>query len=106
MSEPAFTQQEWQIKYYHAARRYLKERGSVEYATATVEEIERIGQWLRYEDYRRAIQPYLEHKARLLCDFYSLRANLNDPKPQWLQERLADWDAMIASVAREFGYEV
>jgi hypothetical protein len=92
------------IEYYHHAQRYLRERDPVAYETATVKEIEHIANMLRYEAYREAIQPYLKQKERLLSDFYSLQAQPNTPMPDWLRENLAEWDSMIADVAREFGF--
>ena len=93
------------IDYFHAARRYLKERDPVGYETAGMREIERLADVLRYEDFRRHIQPYLDQKARLLNDFYNRQINMSQPQPLWLQEALADWDSMIAIEARRFGYE-
>lgn len=92
-------------EFYHHARRFLKERGGAAYERATVPEIERIADYLRYEAFREATQPYRVIKEKLLSDFYNLQINPCTPLPEYLQEQLAELDTMIAAVAREFGYE-
>lgn len=102
---PILAQQEFKIKYYHAAKRYLYERGPVGYVSAGMRELERLAEVLRYEDYRRHIQPYLKQKECLLNNFYDLQIRPSAPMPEWLQEALSEWDDMIAIEARKFGYE-
>jgi hypothetical protein len=99
-----FSEHPKRIEYYHHARRYLRERDPVAYETASVKEIEHVADMLRYEAFRENIQPYLKHKERLIGDFYSLQTRPDMPMPDWLREDLAEWDSMIASVAREFGF--
>lgn len=99
-----FSEHPRRIEFYHHARRYLKERDPVAYATASVRQIEHVANALRHEAFREAVQPYQAQKERLLIEFYSRQVRPEAPMPDWLREAVAEWDAMIAGVAREFGY--
>jgi hypothetical protein len=93
------------IEFYHHARRYLREHDPIGYETMRHEQIERMADALRYEAFREHAQPYQRIKQKLLGDFYNLQVRPNVPLPEWLTDQLAELDTMIASVAREFGYE-
>ncbi len=92
------------IEYFHRARRYLRERDPVGYETVTQREIEHVANALRHEAFLEASAPYRRQKELLLGRFYSVQARPDPPLPVWLQDALAEWDSMIAGVARQFGY--
>lgn len=93
------------IEYFHHARRYLRERDPVAYEIASVEQIAHLADSLRYEAFRESVQPYARSKELLLTEFFALQTQPSGPLPLWLQDALAEWDVMIAAVARDFGFE-
>lgn len=100
-----FSENPKRIEFYHRARSYLRGHDPIGYETMRCEQIERMADVLRYEAFREHAQPYLRIKEKLLSDFYSLQVRPNVPLPEWLTDQLAELDTMIASVAREFGFD-
>ena len=101
-----FAEHPKRIEFYHHARRYLREHDPMGYETMRREQIEHVADALRYEAFREATQPYRRVKEKVLGDFYKLQANPVVVLPDWLREQLAELDKGIASVARDFGFEV
>lgn len=90
-------------RYYAQARRYLKEHGDLELATQ--DELEKLAEYLRWQDFFQHIQPYLSQKTRLLSNYFCTRTHLSPQIPADLEKALAEWDDMIDIEARKFGYE-
>jgi len=95
--------QDSMMKYYGQARRELQDRDRLEGATHA--EIEQLAYALRFEDFRRAIEPYQRQKAAIVGSWLSLQTQPTAEMPANLKEAVANWDEMIASVAKQFGYE-
>jgi len=87
---------------YAQARQFLYDRDRLD--TVTDEQLAGLAERLRYEDFRRHTEPYLEQKRRLIGDFFTLQASPNVKMPEELEALLAQWDEMIAAKALEFGY--
>ena len=89
-------------RYYAQAKQYLYDRDRLDCATA--DELEKLAEYLRYQDFRRHIEPYFTQKQRLVGDFFALQISPNAKVPEELQKVLAQWDEMINAKALEFGY--
>jgi hypothetical protein len=89
-------------RYYAQAKQYLYDRDELECATA--DQLEKLADYLRHQDFRRHIEPYLKQKQRLVGDFFALQATPNAKMPAELEKVLAQWDEMINAKALEFGY--
>lgn len=96
--------QEFMIKYYAKARRYLDDHGRLLHATD--EQITSVAEWLRYHEFRRAIEPLERQRNKPVMDWLSLQTDVHAEQPDWLKKIVADWNEHIAFVARsEFGYD-
>jgi hypothetical protein len=91
-------------RYYARAQRLLYDRGRLE--GTTQDELESLAQALRYEDFRRHVEPYMQQKMRLASDFYMLQISPHAKMSEELTKVLALWDEMIAAKALEFGYSL
>jgi hypothetical protein len=89
-------------RYYAQAQRYLYDRGRLEMATD--DQLASLAESLRYDDFRRHVEPYLQQKMRLVSDFLALQATPNAKMPKELEVVLAQWDEMTAIEAGKFGY--
>jgi hypothetical protein len=88
-------------RYYAQARQYLYDRDRLQEATAA--ELDNLADYLRFQDFRRHIEPYLKQKERLIGDFFALQI-APVKMPEELEKALALWDEMIHAKALEFGY--
>jgi len=96
--------QEFIIRYYAKARRYLDDRGRLLHATE--DQIISTAEWLRYHEFRRAIEPLERYRNKAITDWLSIQANVHAEQPDWLKEIVSGWNEHIAFVARsEFGYD-
>jgi hypothetical protein len=93
------------IKYHAQAKRYLKDRGR--YESASADEFTKVAEYLRHQDFRRAIEPCVRQRANLIGSWFALQAMpvSIDMMPAALKEAVAMWDEMIGSVAKQFGYQ-
>lgn len=90
---------------YHAqAKRYLWERDRLD--EATPEELASIADWLRYESFRRAIEPYERARNYIVSRWLSLHAIPPADMPAEIKNAVDGWNELIASKASEFGFEV
>lgn len=89
-------------RYYAQAKQYLHDRDRLD--RATEDELQKLAEVLRHQDFRRNIEPYLKQKQRLVGDFFALQISPNAKLPEELQKALAQWDEMINAKALEFGY--
>ncbi len=89
-------------RYYAQAQQFLYDRDRLD--EATDEELTHLAESLRYQDFRRHIEPYVQQKMRLVNDFYMLQVSAHAKMSQELQKVLAMWDEMITAKALEFGY--
>jgi hypothetical protein len=98
-------EQSFMAKYHAQAKRYLKDRGR--YESASADEFAKVAAYLRHQDFRRAIEPYSRQRANIVCSWYALQAMpvSIDMMPAALKEAVAMWDEMISSVAKQFGYQ-
>jgi hypothetical protein len=96
--------QEFMIRYYAKARRYLDEKGRLFHATE--DQITSVAEWLRYHEFRRTIEPLERYRNKAMSEWLSLQANVHAEQPDWLKKIVADWNEHIAFIGRsEFGYE-
>lgn len=96
--------QSFMIKYHAQAKRYLKDR--MRFNTATADEIERLAESFRYDDFRRAIEPLERQRNRAVSEWLFLQTTPNPEMPDWLKRIVADCNEHIAFVGRsEFGYQ-
>lgn len=89
-------------RYYAQAKQYLYDHDRLDCATA--DELEKLAEYLRHQDFLRHIEPYLQQKQRLIGNFFALQASPNVKMPEELQKMLALWDEMINAKALEFEY--
>lgn len=89
-------------KYYAQAMRYLEERDRLEISTEA--QIKHVAEAMRWEDFRKAVEPYERAKAKLLGDFFALQTSLATEIPEALQKALDSWNEMIQIEGRKFGY--
>jgi hypothetical protein len=92
------------LKYYWRAQRELDEHDRLD--DATDKDIEQLAHALRHQEFICAIEPYQRQRAHIISSWAMLQTRPLDlsqlPKP--LRRAVADWDEMIAGVARQFGY--
>lgn len=89
-------------RYYAQAKQYLYDRDRLE--CATEDQLGKLAEYLRYQDFRRHIEPYLKSKARIVGDFFALQVSPNAKMPEELEKALAQLDEMINAEALKFGY--
>lgn len=104
MNTTATEAAENRLKYHAQAKRYLYERGRLDEATA--EELQSVADWCRYEEFRRNIEPYERARNHIMSQWISLQVNPQADMPQTVKDCVAGWNDLIASKAREFGFEV
>lgn len=96
--------QSFMIEFHAQAKRFLKERGR--YNTASADEFEKLVEYFRWHAFRKETEPYEKQRAKILTDFFSYQSRPPAPAqmPKELREAIAAWDSMILSVAIKFGY--
>lgn len=91
------------MRYYAKAKQYLYDRGSLD--TATEDLLVSTAEYLRHQDFLLATRPYVAQKERLVNSFFGMQLDpMTAQMPEELEDALAQWDEMIAMVARKFGY--
>jgi hypothetical protein len=103
-TEMMVAEQRLMLKYRAEAMRELEHYDRLYDAKA--EDIEKLAHALRHQDFIRATEPYRRQKAHVIGSWLNIQARpveLSD-LPDNLQRIVAQWDEMIAGVAREFGY--
>jgi hypothetical protein len=91
------------LKYHAQARRYLYERDRLEEATEN--ELTSLADSLRYEDFRRHVKPYERARNHIMSRWLSLQVNTMADMPKEVKDCIAQWNELIASEARKFGFE-
>ncbi len=90
-------------RYYAKAKQYLYDRDRLD--TATEDELSKLAEYLRHQDFLLATRPYVTQKESLIGRFFSLQANPTTAQlPKELEEALSQWDELIIGVALQFGY--
>lgn len=103
-------------EYWWRARRYFHER--YQDRNPSTADIQDVAEWLRYIDFRRAIEPIEQQRRHLVTRYYALQAMPTvivredgtlpevrlKPLPPEFQEIVNYWDELIAVEARRFGY--
>jgi len=97
----AMQQQAIDLRFWSKAKREADERG-----VSDLRDIERLMELIRFREYRRAIEPYLRKRTKLMSDWLSLQVRMDAPQPQWLTDAVALWDEMISTEAKKFGYNL
>jgi hypothetical protein len=92
------------VRYHAQAKRYLYEQGRLD--DASQDELSRVADWLRYESFRRSIEPYERSRNMVMTRWLSLQVDPLAELPEEVRGWVAGWNELIASKAREFGYEV
>lgn len=90
------------IGYIARARRYLYERDRLECATG--DQIQSLADYLRYQDFLRAIELPRKAKERLIGDFFMRQPTPNAKLPAELESALALWNEVIDSEAKKYGF--
>jgi|SRR6185312_14726640 len=91
-------------RYYAKAKQFLYDHDRLD--CATEDEIAKTADYLRYQDFRRNIEPYLKEKERLIGRFFNLQVSPSAQMPEELKKALAQWDELIAIEARNFSYKM
>ena len=89
-------------RYYARAQQFLYDRDRLE--DAMEDELQSLAEALRYEDFRRHIEPYVQRKMRLVGDFFMLQVSPHARMSEELTNVLAMFDELIAAEASKFGY--
>ena len=91
-------------RYVAQARRYLWERGRLDLASQ--EEITSLAEYLRYHEFRCAIEPHQRLQEKMITDWAILQSGSVDwsEAPQLLQETVLDIHRAIKKIAADFGY--
>lgn len=96
--------QEFMVKYYAKAQRYLDDRDRLR--DATDDQITSVAEWLRYHEFRRAVEPLDRYRNKAVSDWLAIQTDVHAEQPEWLKKIVTEWNEHIAFVARsEFGYE-
>lgn len=91
--------------YYAKAKQFLYDRGRLE--ESTDDELAKLAEYLRHQDFLLATRPYVQQKERIVSQYFSLQSDPTTAQlPKELEDALKQWDEMIATVARQFGYEL
>jgi len=90
-------------RFYARAKQHLFNRGRLD--DAREPEIESLAQSLRYEEFRRQIEPFERQRNHAISQWLMLQTDAHAAYPPLLQETVDLWNEAIASEARKFGYE-
>ncbi len=91
------------MRYYARAKQYLYDRDRLD--EATEDELSKLAEYLRHQDFILATRPYVAQKERIISRFFELQVNPTTAQlPKELEDALAQWDELIAIEARKFGY--
>ena len=94
---------EIRLRYHAKAQQFLYGRARLD--EATQDEVDKVADYLRYQDFRLAIEPYLKMKERAISPFLMLSVSPGKVElPRQVKEAIAQCDEMIAIEARKFGY--
>jgi len=70
-----------------------------------MDELERLAESFRYDDFRRAIEPLERQRNKVLSDWLALQTATLPVPPPWLTQITKEWNEHIAFIGRsEFGY--
>lgn len=85
------------------ARRELYEDGNTH---PSADELQSVADYLRWEDFKRNIEPYERIRTRLMSDFLSYGTKPVAPLPKTLQDTIVMLNQRIESIAEQFGIEI